>query len=99
MATADLEQRCTLPALRAATRTELLDIKDEIEKGLASVKAQLDAAAAEVAAGGEYSDPRWYARANAARRYLGQLAQRVQRVLGERRTGACSYCGRGGRAL
>lgn len=58
---------------------------EEIMSELNSIKHQLDKSKAS-AIGGDYSDPHWFAQANAARRVKGFQVQRLQEAKGRIKT-------------
>jgi hypothetical protein len=72
--------------LRDLSALSLEDTRVEIditEQRLAEISAQLDAATAVLHATGEYADPTWFARARAAKRFIGAEHQRLLRHASE----------------
>lgn len=67
----------------AARIQELHDEKGSNEAEMARIKMQLEEARGLVGQTGEYSDPRWYARASYALRMRGRKAQQIQLKIGE----------------
>jgi len=71
-------------SLDGLTETELLDLKEETDLALASIKIQIEDAKAR-AAEGSYSNRDWWRRVNNARRIKGLQSQQIQRALGKLR--------------
>ena len=64
---------------------ELLLLKEVVDTDLAQINSHLDAAKGRAAAGGQYADPAWFAKATHARRMKGRLSQSIQSQLGKKR--------------
>ena len=71
--------------LRTMDRQGLLLLKTELQETFDRIKGQLDQARSEQAAYGLYSDPDWYRKAQAAKRFTGSDMQKVQFVLSQRK--------------
>lgn len=54
----------------------------EVEEAIAAIRAKIDRAKADKITTGEYADPDWFARVNAALRFKGMEHQRLQRIAG-----------------
>lgn len=54
----------------------------EVEEDIAAIRAKIDRARADKITSGQYSDPDWYARVNAALRFKGMEHQRLLRIAG-----------------
>lgn len=54
----------------------------EVEEDIAAIRAKIDRAKADKIITGQYSDPDWFARVNAALRFKGMEHQRLQRIAG-----------------
>ena len=64
------------------TLAEAHDRLAEVEEDIAAIRAKIDRAKADKIITGQYSDPDWYARVNAALRFKGMEHQRLQRIAG-----------------
>lgn len=70
------------------TREELIELKVKVEASHRHIKDQIDNAKAG-AVSGDYADPGWFSRLQAANRALGWHANRINAELGKRRNGNC----------
>lgn len=69
--------------IRRASNELLQDIKIQLEADLASIKNQIDFAKSS-ARSGEYADPDWFARVNAARRHKGRQINLINAEIKQR---------------
>jgi len=67
-------------SLDGLTEAELLDLKEETDLAIASIKIQIEDAKAK-AGDGEYSNRDWWRRVNNARRIKGLQSQQIQHAL------------------
>lgn len=70
--------------VRQASKERLEDIKVQLEADMASIKNQIDFAKSGARVG-EYADPEWFARVNAARRHKGRQINLINAELKKRK--------------
>lgn len=77
-------QRC-VDEIAALSQEDLLDLKLIVDSYLNDIKHAIQGAKADVVAYGRYSDPKWFASANAAAKWKGRLSQAIQIELRRRK--------------
>ena len=78
-------KRITGNMLTKATTEDLVTLKELVDREIGAINDQLIGVKNQVKINGIYADPDWYRRVNSAKRFKGQLSQRIQNELGRRK--------------